>query len=209
MKRVGDEGIKGLGFWYNGFKQMTNNKRPLIHPQDFEHLHFRTMPSDMIHDQFKELGAASSEIPFNKTYENLQVGFVDGEENTVSNIYSKKLYQNQKYMTISNHAYLGYVVLMNEDFWNGLPKDMQQEVEKAMGQSTDWVRRHSIELNDEQMRELRRNPDIQIHTLVKSERAEWKKALKPLYSQYENIIGENIMNELPSETSGRAIKIGW
>ncbi len=122
------ENVKGMTFWYNGFKQITNNKRPLIKPNDFKRLHFRTMPGEVIKDQYQTLGASVSDLPFNKTYENLEVGFVDGQENTISNIYSKKLYDHQQYLTISNHSYLGYIVLMNKEFWDDLPKEYQDEI---------------------------------------------------------------------------------
>jgi C4-dicarboxylate-binding protein DctP len=148
------------------------------------------------------MGAAVSDLPFNKTYENLDVGFIDGQENTISNIYSKKLYDHQSYLTVSNHSYLGYVVLMNEEFWNELPEEYQKEINEAMGQTTDWIRRHSIEMNDEQMRELKRNTDLDIHILLNSEKEEWKEALSPLYEEYEDVFGEELMGEI-SEINGR------
>jgi C4-dicarboxylate-binding protein DctP len=190
------EHVKGVTFWYNGFKQITNSKRPLIIPSDFHRLHFRTMPGEVIKDQYQTLEAAVSDLPFNKTYENLEVGFIDGQENTISNIYSKKLYDHQSYLTVSNHSYLGYVVLMNEEFWNGLPKEYQEEIDRAMVQTTDWIRRHSIEMNDEQMRELKRNTDLDIHILLNSEKEEWKEKLAPLYKEYEDVFGEELMGEI-------------
>ncbi|MGG4169080.1 DctP family TRAP transporter solute-binding subunit [Rossellomorea vietnamensis] len=196
------EHVKGVTFWYNGFKQITNNQRPLLAPVDFNRLHFRIMPSEVIKKQYQMMGAAVSDLPFNKTYENLEVGFIDGQENTISNIYSKKLYDHQSYLTVSNHSYLGYVVLMNEEFWNELPEEYQEEINEAMIQTTDWIRRHSIEMNDEQMRELKRNTDLDIHILLNSEKEEWKKKLAPLYEEYEDVFGEELMGEI-GEINGR------
>ncbi|MCA1061398.1 DctP family TRAP transporter solute-binding subunit [Rossellomorea aquimaris] len=190
------EGVKGVSFWYNGFKQITNNERPLITPADFNRLHFRTMPGEVIKDQYQAMGAAVSDLPFNKTYENLEVGFIDGQENTITNIYSKKLYGHQSYLTVSNHSYLGYVVLMNEEFWDGLPEEYQEEIDSAMVQTTDWIRRHSIEMNDSQMRELKRNTDLDVHILLNGEKKEWKETLAPLYEEYENVFGKDLMREL-------------
>lgn len=196
------EGVKGVTFWYNGFKQITNSKRPLITPADFNRLHFRAMPSEVIQDQYQTMGAAVSDLPFNKTYENLEVGFIDGQENTISNIYSKKLYEHQSYLTVSNHSYLGYVVLMNEEFWHDLPKAYQEEIDKAMVQTTDWIRRHSIEMNDDQMRELKRNTDLDIHILLNGEKEKWIEKLAPLYEEYEDKFGKEIMREI-EEINGR------
>lgn len=191
-----EENVKGLTFWYNGFKQITNSQRPLIAPHDFKRLHFRTMPGEIIKDQYHALGAATSDIRFNKTYENLQVGFVDGQENVISNIYSKKLYVNQRYLTVSNHSYLGCAVIMNQEFWEELPEEYKREIEEALAQTTDWIRRHSIEINDHHMRELKRNTDLEIHVLLDWEKEKWMKEFKPLYEKYEDIIGEDIMEEL-------------
>ena len=196
------EHVKGVTFWYNGFKQITNNQRPLLTPADFNRLHFRTMPSEVIKKQYQMMGAAVSELPFNKTYENLEVGFIDGQENTISNIYSKKLYDHQSYLTVSNHSYLGYVVLMNEEFWNELPEEYQVKINEAMIQTTDWIRRHSIEMNDEQMRELKRNTDLDIHILLNSEKEEWREKLAPLYEEYEDVFGKELMGEI-GEINGR------
>lgn len=190
------ENVKGMALWYNGFKQITNGKHPIVTPNDFERLHFRIKPSEVIRDQYQTLGASASDVPFNKTYENLEVGFIDGQENTISNIYSKKLYNHQKYLTISNHSYLGYVVLMNEPFWDGLPEEYKAIIEEAMVQTTDWIRLHSIEINDEQLRELKRNTDLEIHVLLNSEKKAWVKKLKPLYQKYEHVIGMELMREL-------------
>lgn len=196
------ENVKGLTFWYNGFKQITNSQRPLVSPGDFNRLHFRTMPGEVIKDQYQRMGAAVSHLPFIKTYENLEVGFIDGQENTISNIYSKKLYDHQSYLTVSNHTYLGYVVLMNEEFWDDLPEEYRVEIEEAMKQTTEWIRRHSIEINDEHMRELKRNTDLDIHILLNSEKEEWMKKLDPLYEEYEDEIGKELMREI-SERNGR------
>ncbi|GAA0316399.1 C4-dicarboxylate TRAP transporter substrate-binding protein DctB [Bacillus carboniphilus] len=190
------EGVKGLTFWYNGFKQITNNRRPLVSPGDFNRLHFRTMPGDIIQDQYQALGAATSSLPFNKTYENLQVGFIDGHENTISNIYSKKLFENQNYLTVSNHSYLGYVVVMNQEFWDKLPEVYQVEIEEALKQTTDWIRRHSIEINDQHMRELKLNTSLNIHILLDWEKEKWMENLKPIYDKYESVIGKELMKEV-------------
>jgi len=107
-------GMKGVAFWSNGFKQVTNNVRPILGPQDFKGLKFRIQPSPLIERHIKNWGGKTSVIPFNDAYRNLADGSVDGQENTISNIVSKRLYQVQKYMTISNHGYLGYAVIFNK-----------------------------------------------------------------------------------------------
>src|SRR5699024_2665417 len=123
--------VKGLDLWYNGFKQITTQESVIRTPDDFSRLHFRTMPGAVIQEQFNQLNASTSILPFNKTYQNLKVDFVDGQENTLSNINTKKFYEHQQYLTISNHGYLGYGVLMNRDFWNGLSSQVQESINEA------------------------------------------------------------------------------
>ena len=196
LKELNRSNAMGLGFWYNGFKQFTNDKHPILQPIDMAQLHFRTMPGPTIKAQFDALNTSTSELSFNKTYRNLEVDFIDGQENTVSNIYSKKFYQEQTYMTITNHAYLGYAVIMNEAFWNNLSKSNQQAIEEANTETTDWVRRHSIEMNDSYIRQLKRSTDLQIDTLTKDQKQKWKEAFLPVYLQAEKSVSPSLMQEV-------------
>ncbi|WP_245835788.1 DctP family TRAP transporter solute-binding subunit [Virgibacillus ndiopensis] len=196
MEELNGTNVKGMTFWYNNFKQITNQTRPILQPSDFNRLHFRVMPSPVIEEQYDQLNASTSTLPFNKTYRNLEVNFVDGQENTVSNIYTKKFYQHQKYMTISNHAYLGYGVLINREFWDSLSNEVQLSIKDAMQEATEWGRRHSIEMNDKDIRELKLLKTIDIHILSTEERDQWKKALKPVYEKITPIVGNNLMDEI-------------
>ncbi|WP_377891034.1 DctP family TRAP transporter solute-binding subunit [Alkalihalobacillus sp. R86527] len=188
--------VKGLDFWYNGFKQFTNNKLPIHTPADMNKLHFRVMPGPVIKAQFQALNASTSELSFNKTYRNLEVGFVDGQENTISNIYSKKFYKKQAYMTLSNHAYLGYAVIINEDFWDSLSETHQHSLTEAMEETTDWVRRHSIEINDSHIRKIKRSSDMEVDVLTKQEEKKWREAFKPVYLKAEQDISKDLLKEL-------------
>lgn len=202
--KIGDEllndlkrsNAKGLGFWYNGFKQFTNDQHPIIEPKDMDQLHFRTMPGPIVEAQFEAVNASTSELSFNKTYRNLEVDFIDGQENTVSNIYSKKFYQEQSFLTISNHAYLGYAVLINQSLWGNLSKSHQEAISSSMEETTDWVRRHSIEINDRHIRDLKRTSDIQIDVLTNAQRKEWKEAFLPVYIQAEKSISPSLLREM-------------
>ncbi|TCT18272.1 C4-dicarboxylate-binding protein DctP [Melghiribacillus thermohalophilus] len=189
------DNAKPLTFWYNGFKQITYRKHPILNPEDFERTHFRTMPSEVIKEQFQMMGASTSVIPFNKIYRNLEVQFVDGQENTISNIYTKKFYKHQPYVTFSQHGYLGYVVLINRDFWEALPEDLQMKIREALAEATDWNRRHAIEINDRHTRALKRTGQTEVHFLTPEQREEWEKQLEPIYAKFKPIIGEGLMEE--------------
>lgn len=196
LNTVEKDGIKGMTFWYNGYKQVTSNKQPLLVPADFNRTHLRIMPSPMIESQFQSLGASTSKLPFNKTYSNLEVNFINGQENTPSNIYSKKLFEEQAYMTISNHGYLGYVVLINGTFWKDLSKEHQTIVQEALNETTDWIWRHSIEMNDAHLRKIKRADSIDVHYLTNEQKESWKQTFEPVYEEAENTIGKRLMEEI-------------
>jgi len=190
--------FKALGFWDSGFKEMTDSQRPLIHPQDFDGLRMRTMiNSPLLQSQFEALGAEPVPGDFADLYSALQNFQVDGEENTASNIYSQKFYQVQKYMTVSDHGYMGYVVLINASFWRSLPPDIQQVIQETMAEVTVWERQQATAMNEKNMDELGRL--IQVHYQTPAERKEWKAALDPLYQQYAGTIGAGLVKMVENQ----------
>jgi tripartite ATP-independent transporter DctP family solute receptor len=190
------KGMVGLGYWANGFQQITSNKGPLIHPADFRGLHIRILPSKVIESQFRQFEATTTPIPFNQVYRSLETGIVDGEENTISNIYSKKFYQVQKYLTLSNHAYLGYGVLMNKSFWDQLPQEDKKVISEAMNEATLWSNRNAVAMNHKQWQELQRVGGIEIHILSPAERTEWLHALEPVYDLNAPYIGQKLLDAI-------------
>ncbi|GAA4721846.1 TRAP transporter substrate-binding protein [Brevibacillus fulvus] len=187
------QNIKGMAFWPNGFKQMTSSKQELIKPDDFSGQVFRIMPSKVLAAQFQRLGAKVVPLPFNEVYPHLEEGKVDGEENTISNIYTKRLYQVQNYLTLSNHGYLGYAVLTNGRFWNQLPADEKQAIEEAMAETTQWLNNLTERMNEEQLAQIEASGQIKIHRLLPEERAAWIERLTPLYTEYAATIGPDLV----------------
>src|SRR3981081_2346933 len=131
LKLLEPKGMTGLAYWDNGFKQMSANKK-LITPNDYKGLKFRIQSSKVIEAQFRSLGAVPQVMAFGEVYQALQTGVVDGQENTWSNIYTQKLDAGKKDATVTNRAYIGYVVLTNKKFGDGLPADIRAQLEKAM-----------------------------------------------------------------------------
>ncbi|MCY9669005.1 DctP family TRAP transporter solute-binding subunit [Paenibacillus alginolyticus] len=206
MRQLEPKGIVGLGFWANGFQQMTSNHGTLAHPEDFRDLKFRILPSKIIESQFRQLNAKTVPIPFNQVYRSMESGQADGGENTISNIYSKKLYQVQKYLTISNHAYLGYGVLVNKVFWDKLSAEQQKTINEAMQEATVWANQNAIEINRKQWNELQRIGQMNVHVLSKEERNEWQQALEPVYEEAQSYISKELMDavyELRRESTNK------
>lgn len=196
------EGYVALAFWDNGFKQLTNDVHPIGRPGDLKGLKFRVMiNSSVLEEQFKLLGAQAIPLPFNSVYRSLEKNEVCGQENTISNIYSKKFYQVQKYMTVTNHGYLGYVVLAQKDYWDGLPEDVRKILEESMVEVTDWERTMAAKINEANYNELVNNKDIEITTLSNEERRLWEESLSPVYSFFEKKISAELVNNLAIQKS--------
>jgi len=185
---VTKKGYVALEFWDNGFKELTSSKKAILWPKDAAGQKFRIMSSKVLEAQFKVVGGNPQMMPFSEVYSALQQGVIDGEENTISNIYTKKFYEVQKYMTMSNHGYLGYLVVMSKKFWNSLPADLKKDVKQAMKEATAKERQYAIELNNSQFAKIKAYADktgkLKIYNLTPAQRAAWEKVERKIYPQF-------------------------
>ena len=117
---------------------MSANK-PLREVADFRGLKMRIQSSKVLEAQFKALGALPQVLPFSDVYQAMQTGVVDGSENTPSNMYTQKHHEVQKYATLSEHGYIGYAVIVNKKFWDGLPGDVRDALTRAMKEATAFA----------------------------------------------------------------------
>src|ERR1700678_1830120 len=136
--KLAPKGIEGLAYWDNGFKIMTANK-PLHHVADFHGMKMRIQSSKVLEAEMRALGAIPQAMAFSEVYQAMSTGVVDGAENPPSNVYTQKMHEVQKHATLSNHGYVGYAVIVNKKFWDGLPDDIRSQVEKAMDEATDYA----------------------------------------------------------------------
>ena len=200
---VTKKGYVALAYWDNGFKELTDSKRPLIKPEDCRGLKFRVMSSKVLIEQFKALGAIPVVLPFSEVYSALQQGVVDGQENTISNIYTKKFYEVQRYMTLTNHGYLGYLVVMSKKFWNRLPENLKKVVLQAMREATQKERVWAKELNNAQLQKIkeyaRKTGRLEIDTLTPAQRELWVKKLRTIYPKFYDTIGKDLIEKVIKE----------
>jgi len=203
LDMVNKKGYVALAYWDNGFKQISDSKRPLIKPEDAKGLKFRVMSSKVLIEQFKALGAIPVVLPFSEVYSALQQGVVDGQENTISNIYTKKFYEVQKYMTMSNHGYLGYMVVISKKFWNKLPNNLKAVVKEAMKEATAKERVWAQQLNDSQFAKIKeyakKTGKLQIINLTEKQREAWVKKLRTIYPKFYDVIGKDLIEEAIKE----------
>jgi len=190
--KLDTKGVTGLAFWDNGFKQMSSN-RPMHSVADFKGLKMRIQSSKVLDAQMKALGATPQVMAFSEVYSALQQGVVDGTENPVSNFYTQKMHEVQKHMTMSNHGYLGYAVVTNKKFWDGLPADIRSELTAAMKEATEFERDIAQRDNDEALEKVRAAKTTEVYMLPESERAAWVKALLPVHAEFESVIGKDLI----------------
>ena len=193
------KGYVALSFWDNGFKQLSSSKSPLIKPADAEGQKFRIMSSKVLEAQFHAVGANPQMMPFSEVYSGLQQGVIDGQENTNSNIYTKKFHEVQKYMTVTNHGYLGYLVVVSKKFWNSLPSELRKNVAQAMIEATKKEREYAQELNDSQFAKIKEyaktTGKLEIFELTTEQRNAWKDAVSKIYPEFydDRLIGKDLI----------------
>jgi C4-dicarboxylate-binding protein DctP len=195
-------GFKGLAYWDNGFKVMSANK-PLKVPADFKGLKFRIQASKVLDAQMRALGANPQVMAFSEVYQALQTGVVDGTENTPSNVYTQKMHEVQKYLTVSNHGYIGYAVIVNKKFWEGLPADIRTELEAAMKEATRYSNAIAQEENDAAMEAIRKSGKTTVYTLTPAEKAQWRQALAPVYKEMEGRVGKDTLAAIEKAAAGK------
>src|SRR3977135_2126285 len=200
MGLLDPKGIKGLAYWDNGFKDMSANK-PLLMPADFRGPKMRIQSSKVLEAQMRALGAIPQVMAFSEVYQALATGVVDGTENPPSNEYTQKMHEVQKYTMLSEHGYVGYAVIANKKFWDGLPPDMRAGMGKAMTEATTCSNDIAQTENDNALEEIKKSGKSQLLALTPEEKAAWRKALEPVYTEMTSRVGKDIIAEFQKEAA--------
>jgi len=203
LKKLETKGITGLGYWDNGFKVMSSNK-PIHLPSDMKGQKLRIQSSKVLDAQMRALNANPQVLAFSEVYQALQTGVVDGTENPPSNLYTQKMHEVQKHVTVTNHGYLGYAVIVNKKFWDGLPADIRTELDGAMKTATKYANAIAQQENDNALEAVRKSGKTTVYVPTEKEKAEWRKALLPVQKQMESRIGKDLIANVNKE----AVKLG-
>jgi len=187
------KGIKGLGYWHNGMKQLSSNKDKLQRPEDVKGLKYRIQSSDVLEAQFRAVGANPQKMAFSEVYQALQTGVVDGQENTWSNIFSQKFFEVQKTIAVTNHGLVEYMVITNRGWWDKLPADVRNGLSKAMDEATAHSNKLAEELNERDRKRIADAGKAKIQTLTKDDVAAWRKAMAPVWKKFEADIGADLI----------------
>lgn len=188
-----DKGLIGLGYLHNGMKQLSASE-PLRVPGDAADKKFRIMSSDVLAAQFEAVDAIPLKKPFSEVFTLLQTKAIDGQENTWSNIYSKKFFEVQPYITESNHGVLDYLVITSTQFWMDLPDDIRAEVKKALDEAIAYGNEVSFKKAVVDRQKIIDSGRSDIIVLTDEERELWVEAMKPVWKKFEDQIGKKYID---------------
>ena len=199
LAKLEPKGIKGLAYWDNGFKAFSANT-PIKTPADLKGKKMRIQSSKVLEEQMRSLGALPQVMAFSEVYQALQTGVVDGTENPISNLYTQKMHEVQKFLTLTDHGYLGYAVIVNKKFWDGLPADVRGQLEMAMKEATVYANKIAKEQNDHDLEAVKKSGKTTVSVPTKEERMAFKKALVPVHQKMESRIGKEVIQSVYKET---------
>jgi C4-dicarboxylate-binding protein DctP len=192
-------GIKVIGLWDNGLKQLSSN-RQMREPGDLTGLRFRIQPSDVLRSQFNAWDAETTPMAFAEVYNGLQQGVIDGQENPYSNIVSQNMHTVQEHITESNHGYIGYVHTVNARFFDSLPSELQDCVTDAADEAATFNREIAARLNQEAKREILDAGTTTITELTDEQRQAFKAEVVPdVWREFADVIGQELVDELLAE----------
>jgi C4-dicarboxylate-binding protein DctP len=196
LKVLESKGILGKAYWHNGMKQMSASK-PLLMPEDAKGLKFRVQQSDVLVAQFEQLGSTPQKMAFKEVYGALQTGVVDGQENTWSNIYSKKFFEVQDGITETDHGVIDYAVVVSKRFWMGLPDDIRTELDAILMEVTNDRNKLSRSLNLDNRQKII-DAKGTVRTLSPEQKEAWRKAMKPVWDKFADEIGTDLIEAAQS-----------
>lgn len=192
------KGIKALGFWDNGMKVFSiKGDKPLkVSPDDFKGKKFRIQSSEVHEAMIQALGGTPQKLPFKEVYTALGQGVVDGQENAWSNVYSKKFFEVQDYITVSNHSYLGYLLVVSSEFWNSLPEDIRKELSVIIKDATAKARVFAAEADTGDRKKIEADKYAKVVEMTAEERAAWRAATSKVEDQFRKQIGEDLLKQV-------------
>ena len=200
FKKLDSKGILGLAYWDNGFKIFSAN-HPIKSPDDMLGMKIRIQSSKVLEAEIKAFGGVPQVMAFSEVYQGLQTGVIDGQENTPSNMFTQKMHEVQKYGALTNHGYIGYAVIVNKKFWEGLPADLRGELEKAMKEATDYANTISQKENDDALEAMKKSGRIQFYTPTAAEMKQWRAAAKPVQDEMASRVGKDLIEKIRSSAN--------
>lgn len=192
------KGLRALTVWDNGMKVFSiKGDKPLKNtPSDFEGMKFRIQSSNIAASMIRNLGGTPQKLPFKEVYTALGQGVVDGQENAWSNVYTKKFYEVQDYISVSNHSYLGYLVVVSDEFWSNLPADIRNTVSAALKEATEANRKYAAIADKADRKKIEDDKYAKVVDMTNAERDAWRKATAPVWAEFRDEIGGDLIDDV-------------
>lgn len=200
LDKLPEKGLVGLCYFENGFRHVTNSRRPIAKIEDFKGLKIRTIQNPVFIDIFNTLGANATPLPFTEVFTALESKAIDGQETPYSNIHGNKFFEVQKYVSETGHIYGAAVVLVSKKFWDRLSKDEQTILQDACNAARDYQRQANRELDPKLLAELKAK-GMTYNQIAPEDRARMREALKPVYEKYSVALGEDVVKNTLAELS--------
>jgi tripartite ATP-independent transporter DctP family solute receptor len=202
MDTLPAKGLVGLVYWENGFRNLTNSKRAVNKLEDLDGIKLRVMQNNVFLESFKTLGANAVPLPFSELFSALETKTVDGQENPFNTILSSKFFEVQKFLTVTNHVYSPWIVLVSKKWWDGLSKDEQKVLMDAAVTSREFERKDTREEAGRAVAELKAK-GMQVNELPAAEAARMRDRLTRVNAS----IGANVGMDLWNETQAALAKL--
>ncbi|MEH6824073.1 MAG: TRAP transporter substrate-binding protein [Motiliproteus sp.] len=186
------KGLVGLGYLHNGMKQLSASNELRV-PADAAGRKFRIMTSDVLQAQFEAIDAVPLKKPFSEVFTLLQTRAIDGQENTWSNIYSKKFFEVQPFITESNHGVLDYLVVTSAEFWMELDNGLKADIKKALDEAIVFGNGVAADKGVSDKQAIIDSRRSQVVSITDAERSQWVDAMKPVWKQFEGQIGADLI----------------
>ena len=196
--KLQDKGLVGLVYWENGFRNLTNSKRPISKMEDLAGIKLRVMQNNVFLDSFKTLGTNAVPLAFSELFGALETGTVDGQENPFNTILSSKFYEVQKYLTVTNHVYSPWIILVSKKWWDGLSAAEQKVLMDAAKASRDFERQDTRQEASGAVAELKKK-GMQVNELSAAEAARMRGSLTRVYATIGASVGMELWNETQAE----------
>lgn len=195
MDKLEAQGLVGLVYWENGFRNLTNSKHPVTKMEDFAGIKLRVMQNPMYIDMFDSFGANAVPLPYSELFSAMETGAVDGQENPVTTIESAKFYEVQKYLTITRHVYSPWIVLASKSWWDKLSDDEHKILMDAAVASRDFERKDSRAASLKAIDALKSH-GMQVNELSPEELARLKEKSKPAADKFAADGGADVLKDL-------------
>lgn len=190
-----ETGIRAVAWGENGFRHFTNKDYAIVKPSDLENLKIRTMENPAHMEMVEALGGSASPLAFGELYSALQQGVMDGQENPVSLIESMRFYEVQNFVTLDGHVYNPHILIINEDFFQGLPEDLRIIIEEEAKAWTPVNRQMNFDQEAVGIDNLK-GYGMEITELTPEQKQAFQDATVPVYDMIKKEIGEELYNKM-------------